>query len=175
MTLPPEDERNAQRGDDRSRWTRLPARPPARLPADDEAGSGVLAAAMGLVFFLGFLFLTTSVLVTLYRTAAVTAAARDAASAAADAAVPVGGAPGGTGIDGPGARVCDGDVIQAAMEHVRRLLGGGVRAEASCIGASAVAVTIEAPRPTLGALLGRGPIRRTAEARFEARAAAGTA
>jgi hypothetical protein len=148
-------------------------------PGRGEAGSGVFSSAMGLVFFLGFLFLTTSALVTLYRTSAVSTAARDAARAAADAAVPAangrsGAAAGATG-DGPGARVCDDVVTRAAVEHARRLLGSGVRAEATCVGAAAVSVTVEAPRPTLGALLGRGPIRRHAEARFEARVVPGTA
>jgi hypothetical protein len=121
---------------------------------------------MGLVFVLGFLFVTTSVLLTLFRTSAVSAAATDAAHAAARASSPAGG---GATASGPGDRACDAAATSAATDLARRLLGADVRIEASCVDGAAVSVTVEAPRPTLGNLLGRGPIRRTAEARFEAR------
>jgi hypothetical protein len=132
----------------------------------DEAGSGVLSSAMGLAFFLGFLFVTTSVLLTLFRTSAVSAAATDAAHAAARASAPAIGSAGARGV---GARACDAAATAAATDLAQRLLGTDVRVEASCVDGPAVSVTVEAPRPALGALLGRGPIRRTAEARFEAR------
>jgi len=134
----------------------------------DEKGSGVLSSAMGLVFFLGFLFLTTSVLLTLYRTSAVAAAATDAAHAAARASAPPSGSGSARGV---GNRACDATATAAATDLARHLLGSGASVEASCLDGSAVSVTVEAPRPKLGTLLGRGPIRRTAEARFEARQA----
>jgi hypothetical protein len=124
----------------------------------------VLSSALGLAFFLGFLFLTTSVLLTLYRTSAVAAAATDAAHAAARAAGP-GSSVGASGV---GDRRCDATVIEAAGDLARHLLGPAARVDAACL-AGAVSVTVAAPRPSLGALVGRGPIRRTAEARFEAR------
>ena len=124
----------------------------------------MLSAAMGLVFFLGFLFLTTSVLLTLYRTSAVAAAATDAAHAAARATAPTSAADGSA----VGERICDDAVTRTAADLARQLLGPDVSASATCA-EGAVSVTVEAPRPRLGALVGRGPIRRTAAARFEAR------
>lgn len=146
------------------RLTSLGRRSPAPSSRSGERGSGVLSSAMGLVFFLGFLFLATSVLLTLYRTSAVAAAATDAAHAAARAAAP--GSSGGAA--GVGERSCDATVTQTATDLARHLLGPDAHIDAACLD-GAVSVTVEAPRPSLGALVGRGPIRRTAEARFEAR------
>lgn len=138
-----------------------------------ERGSGVLSAAMGLVFVLGLLLLATSVLLTLYRTSAVAAAATDAAHAAARATAPASvsasvSASTTASVGGVGDRACDESVARTAVDLAHQLLGPDVRASAAC-GDGAVSVTVEAPRPSLGALVGRGPIRRTAEARFEAR------
>jgi hypothetical protein len=117
----------------------------------------------GLLFFLGFLFLATQVLVGLYARSAVGAAAHDAGRIVASAAGPDGV------LDGPAEL---GPARARAEDRVRDLLGedAGFRLVRVDGAASVVEVEVTAPKPFLlfgGGTLGADTIAARAVVRLE--------
>ena len=89
----------------------------------NERGSGMLSSTLGLLYFLGFLTLTTQLTTSLYRTSVATGVAHDAAHAAAGARFEAG-------------EVCDEAMLELARERATRLLGAARSAHitANCLG-----------------------------------------
>ena len=114
-----------------------------------ERGSGMLSSTLGLLYFLGFLTLTTQLTTSLYRTSVATGVAHDAAHAAAGARFEAG-------------EVCDEAMLELARERATRLLGAARSAHitANCLGPD-LQVSVSLRKPALLALGGRTDITRT--------------
>ena len=120
-----------------------------------ERGTGTLSSALGLLFFLGFLTLTTQLTTSLYRTSLVSGVAYDAAHAAAGARLESG-------------ESCDEPMLEVARERAAALLGAtsARRVTATCVGPD-LQIAISLRKPALLALAGNPDISRTIIVRSE--------